>query len=539
MANRKRVAKAVRDRVSGENIAAMSIDAAQPSGRAGAENRVDAAPVAGWHATAGALLLLSAAILGFYWEAAVGAVRVWWASPSFNHGFLIIPISAFLFWERRSLLTGVAPQPWLPAVILLPMLGLAWIITYKLTFLEGQQFLVIAMLQIAFLAVLGRDIYRRLLFPLLFLFFMVPTGEFLIPALQDFTARFVVLGLRLTGVPVFSDGFLISVPNGDYYVAEACAGLRFLIATIAFGVLFADFALRSLFRRAVFIILCLIIPVFANGVRAYGIVLLGYLTSGRLAQGVDHVLYGWLFFSLVTLGLFAVGWALRDRIPAPPAPAPRRTKSSRGRTALVTVLVLFVVALPRGFAAWMDNTASAGSDIRLSLPVPPGWEEEAGKIDWQPAFAGADATLLKRYRSGSREIDTYIAYYRSQGQDKKLISVQNRITGSDDWQISDRSAATMKIGDEPVGVAATRLSWGKRRRLVWSFYWIDDRFEANGIMAKLLQIKAELWERKPEAAFVALSAEETDDVGTAQKAVSEFAAHVTGLKPALREAARR
>src|SRR5262249_26589319 len=146
------------------------------------------------------------------------------------------------------------------------------------------------------------------------------SGDFLVPWLQDFTARFSVDALRLSGIPVYSDGFRISIPNAEFYVAEACAGLRFLIATIAFGVLFAYFMFRSWTRKILFVLLCLLTPIPANRFRAYGLLLLAYLTDGALAAGVDHIVYGWVFFSLVTLGLTALGWAMRDMPEMEPPP---------------------------------------------------------------------------------------------------------------------------------------------------------------------------------------------------------------------------
>jgi exosortase len=82
----------------------------------------------------------------------------------------------------------------------------------------------------------------RLLGPLLYLFFLVPSGEFLVPKLQEFTASLAIGGLQIVGVPVYSDGIFIQIPEGAFVVAEACAGLRFLVASIAYGAIFLRFS---------------------------------------------------------------------------------------------------------------------------------------------------------------------------------------------------------------------------------------------------------------------------------------------------------
>ncbi len=147
------------------------------------------------------------------------------------------------------------------------------------------------------LSVVGWRIFRAMLFPMLYLFFMVPTGEFLVPRLQDFTASFVVLGLQLVNIPVFLDGVFIRIPNGLFEVAEACAGLRFLIANVAFGFLFANLMYRGWRKRIIFVALSFIVPIFANGLRAFGIVMIAHLSDNKLAAGVDHIVYGWGFSS--------------------------------------------------------------------------------------------------------------------------------------------------------------------------------------------------------------------------------------------------
>src|ERR1700742_3821081 len=89
--------------------------------------------------------------------------------------------------------------------------------------------------------------------PLLYLFFLVPFGAFLTPVLQGFTAHFIDVGLGVLGIPHVVDAYFIEIPEGRFVVAEACAGLRFLIASIAFGVLYACLMYRGIWRRLGFI----------------------------------------------------------------------------------------------------------------------------------------------------------------------------------------------------------------------------------------------------------------------------------------------
>src|SRR5581483_10479464 len=76
--------------------------------------------------------------------------------------------------------------------------------------------------------------------------------------------------------------------------------------------LFAEQMYRSWWRRVLFVFLSVAVPVFANGFRALGIVLIGHWTEMRYATGVDHIVYGWVLFSMVLLGLMWIGMRFRE-----------------------------------------------------------------------------------------------------------------------------------------------------------------------------------------------------------------------------------
>jgi exosortase A len=272
-----------------------------------------AAPVLG----VGLLLLL----LLFHTEA-IAAVRVWIDSTAYNHCFLVLPIVAYLLWDRREVLTSTTPipNPWF-ALAAIPVIML-WLLAERLGIMEGRQLMVMTLVEIFFLSVLGWRLCYLLIGPLLYLYFLVPFGAFITPALQGFTTSFIVHGLNLMNIPNYSDGFAIEIPEGSFLVAEACAGLRFLIASIAFGCLYVMLMYRSPIRRAVFILVSIIVPIIANGFRALGIVVLGHILGNAEAATADHLIYGWLFFSVVILVQIALGLPFREDHRSAPAAAP-------------------------------------------------------------------------------------------------------------------------------------------------------------------------------------------------------------------------
>ena len=261
----------------------------------------------GWRVALPLTVAVIAIILAFYWRTAESIVAIWWRSETFAHGFLIVPISIVLVWMRRRELAGLVPAPDALGLVLLAGAGLAWLVAWAGQVQVVQQYAMTAMIPAAVVAVAGRRVARALAFPLGFLLLGVPVGEVLIPPLMDWTAHFTVVALRLTGIPVFQEGTYFTIPSGSWSVVEGCSGLRYLIASITVGTLYAYLSYQRFWKRALFVVLSVVVPIIANGLRAYIIVMIAVLSDMRLALGIDHIIYGWVFFGLVIFLLFWVG----------------------------------------------------------------------------------------------------------------------------------------------------------------------------------------------------------------------------------------
>jgi exosortase A len=292
------------------------------------------------------------------------AIRTWDDSTAYNHCFLVIPIALYLFWDRRQDLVGVPARLFPPALLLGLPLAAIWLVSERLGIMEGRQLVAISFVEVLFLAVLGKRLWWAMAGPLLYLYFLVPFGEFLTPKLQDVTTWFIRHGLDILGVPAYIDGYIIEIPQGTFFVAEACAGLRFLIASVAFGCLYALLMYRSPMRRGVFMLVSVIVPIIANGFRGIGIVYLGYLLGSAQAAAADHILYGWLFFSAVILLLIALGLPFReDQLST-------RSSGPVDRDApAVSMRGVFAVALGIVVIAAFSPAVAAGLTMASAAPV--------------------------------------------------------------------------------------------------------------------------------------------------------------------------
>jgi exosortase A len=374
----------------------------------------------------------------------VGAmVTTWRVSATFAHGFIVYPVALWLAWRDRHRLAVLRPAPQPQALVVLTLLMGAWFFADLIDVQLVRQAAVVASVPVLVWLCFGGAVAQAMWFPLAFTAFAVPFGEGLVPHLMQFTADFTVGALNLVGIPVYREGMLFSTSSGDFEVAKACSGIRYLIASLALGTLYAYLTYRSWWRRGLFIMAALLVPVIANGLRAFGIVMIAHFSEMHLAVGIDHLIYGWLFFGLVIFLLFWVGGMFReDEVDASASVAPesgRRTTAGPAQphgAVPVTGLALVVIAL----APLAGNALRSAGDVVMAPPAlavaATGWTGPGAPVlPWIPAFAGADDILRARYQrvSDGAPVEVAVAIYRGGNPDGELVNGANRLTTSTAW----------------------------------------------------------------------------------------------------------
>ena len=181
----------------------------------------------------------------------------WGQVPDYSHGYLIAPLSAYFIWERRKQLarTPIEPSWWGLIPLALGALALA-IGRLGVELMSMRVAFVLTLIGIQVL-LLGIPIIRVLAFPLCFLFLMVPLPQSLVNViafpLQLIAADLAVNALHLFGMPVLREGNILHPARDPLFVAEACSGLRSLMALGTLGVLFAYFFRKSWLERIVLV----------------------------------------------------------------------------------------------------------------------------------------------------------------------------------------------------------------------------------------------------------------------------------------------
>jgi|SRR5882672_5490174 len=485
-----------------------------------------------WPVALAALGAVFAWIGAWYASTVAIMVSIWANSETFAHGFVVLPIVLWLVWRLRDRLAMLSPRPDWRAWPLVALAGCAWLAGSFGEVNAMSQAALIAMLVLAVPAVLGREVARTLLFPLAFMFFCVPVGDFLLPTLMDRTADFTVTALRGSGVPVYREGLQLVIPTGRWSIVEACSGVRYLIASTMVGTLFAYLNYSSPWRRVAFVGVAIVVPIIANWFRAYLIVLLGHLTNNRLAVGVDHIVYGWVFFGLVMVLMFWVGSKWQEA-PAE-GPPPRNAEAGRAQSAEAwpARFAMAALAIAALTVVWplVDNRVDARSSstkARLDAPSIPGWSAAPGsRALFEPLFASPSAIVHERYAREASPVGLYIAYYRDQDFRRKLVSSENRLVASLDpvWNRIGVEHTDAVIDGLPRSVAVTQLRSLDAGSLVvaWQWYWIDGAITSNDAVAKAMIAWSRLRGRGDDAAAIVVYAK-AETVQGAQAQLQAFA----------------
>ena len=456
-----------------------------------------------WRQTLAVLGASWIVVIYSFWDTVIAAVGVWQRSETFSHGFLVFPITIYLVWSQRRQIVSLVPAPNNWSLPILAILEIGWLLGHLASVLVVQQLAVVAMLQVLVFTVVGWPVTRVLLFPLGFLIFAVPFGEDLVRPLQDYTASFTVKALQLTGIPVFRDGWMIVVSTGVWEVAEACAGVRYVIPSVILGCLFAYYTYRTWARRLGFIAVCFVGAIVANGLRAYGIVMLAHLTNNQIAVSADHLIAGWIFFSAVVLLLFWIGLLWREPRTVDVKGDVTVTQSntpaihgdfSRGMALTAVSAVALLGLAPLAAHSLSQALSILPAPVILAPSVTQPWQGLDGHDGgWNSRFLGADEKLTQSYMAGDRRVDLFIAYYRaSQRQGAELISGGNVLIEGNEWLPVSAGSAQAMVDGESLSVERIVLRSNDRTRLVWSWYWVGGKYTSNRYFAKLLELKSRL-----------------------------------------------
>jgi EpsI family protein len=296
---------------------------------------------------------------------------------------------------------------------------------------------------------------------------------------------------------------------------------------VALGTLVAHVCFQSWWRRAGFMAMAVVVPVLANGVRAWGTIYIAQSRGIAFAAGFDHIVYGWIFFALVMVLVFAIGWRFFDRRVDEPFILAERIAANGLLSRLERLaaggwrMLAAIGAICLAVLAWAGAARALEADIArdIALPQVPGWVQTAPghAHPWHPRAGGADNVLRGAYRDEAGDVvDVVYAIYAAQGDEREAGAYgEGALPPDTQW----RWLSTYRAPD---GIAGERLqALGTHRRAAETWFRAGDWTGASTLRLKLITMQDRLLLRARPTSMLIISAEERPGTDAAQ-AIARF-----------------
>ena len=481
-----------------------------------------------WQGPLARLGLVWAAIFTLTFREWQAMLSQWWNISTYNHILFVPLIAGWLIYSRRGDLARITPQAWFPGLLMFGGALFVWLVGSLAGVNTVSQLGAVLALQTSIAALLGLRVTAATLFPLLYLVFLVPFGDELVPALQMITAEMVITLTQWSGVTAVIDGVFIDTPAGLFEVAEACSGVKFLIAMIALGTLICYCCFSTWKRRIIFMVSAIGLSIAANSIRAWGTIFIAQSQGIEFAEGFDHIFYGWIFFAVIVGGLLAISWRWFDRDPddlgidLPAAPQSNWFRQLSVGSMAGNRAAIFAGALLAIFAFWHTAASRVEASVppQISLPEQVAdWSlvDYSPAVAWQPRASGADHRLLGRYRNDAgQEVDVFLALYSAQEEGREASAYgEGALDPGSDWRwLAPGTARTDAFADY-------LFVYGKHKRLAETSYRTGDLLTGSAAKLKLANMFDRLSLRAGPTMMLILSAEERES-HKAARSISDF-----------------
>ena len=473
------------------------------------------------------VFLVAVAIVVFYWSTSAWLVGEWTSSNAlFEHGFLVLVISAVLLLSAAGRISPDDLQPSWLAVVAVLALSLGWLLTRVASVAIVQTLAMPALLLCALVAIFGYKAGRVFAPAVFYFFFALPVWEVLKVPLRDLTIIVVEAFLKLGGVPAMIEGALVHIPAGTFRIASGCSGLNFFVVGLALAALYGYAFYTSNKKRFLLLVIGIAIAMLANWIRVASVIAIGNASNMQSGLVDDHQTFGWMIFVVALVPFFGIAmWIGRNE-----AHGQRLSKQNwvgprlQRRNLVAAVAVVAALAVGPVWAKIAMGAYSADAQARVALPrVVDGWQGPVrASSSWRPHYEGVSGEASARYGADDGYVWMYANVYLSQDQGRELIYIHNRIGGESDVL----GSATTKLkgqSGETFTARVVDVDDGLRSRRIVYWYEIDGRRVATDLRAKLRQAKAVLTGR-PEAGIIAVSAVCDFECSGADERIARFVA---------------
>jgi exosortase A len=446
----------------------------------------------------------------------------------YAHGYLVLAISVYMIFVSRHRLAVLNPCENAAGLFTVAAAGLLWLVARVVDVQMVQALAVVLLMLSVIWTITGNRVTRQLLLPVLFLCFAIPIWSALSPLLQELTADTVFWLTRAAGVPAMRHEQMIVVPAGTLSIEEACSGLRYLLAALTLGVLYAWLNYQGTRARLLVVVVAAGAAILSNVIRVFIVVYLAYITDMQHPWVSDHLAFGWWLFGGMLVLLLAID-VLLSRHSAPQAVPGSSTQPAnspacghgRGTRVVIALLAAALIATGPVLAAMLEHQDDTAQKIKVELPAGrQGWAGPGPGIDgWMPRYHGA-ITSRQAYQKDGRTLLLYRGDYPSQSQGSELISDLNTIADESLWRLGPAHSREVDGGQWRVLEQQITSITGEQK-LVWYWYRVAGISTINRYAAKLLQVYG-LLRGRPDATIMAVAADVDVEIQEARQRLQDF-----------------
>ena len=242
-------------------------------------------------------------------------VHIWYTDPDYSHGFLVIPISLFMVWQKRERLLSLQIKPSWSGIFVLIISLLCYYVAFVTSFNSLVYISMLLVIMGLLLFFTGTQFIKELLLPILFLLFMfpIPSSYYIMITnpLKLMITRISAVNMGLIGIPVLQDGNLLFFANTQLEVAEACSGVRSLYSYLMLGCLFAVLS-NKLSKKVILIISTVPLAILINIIRVTLTGVFSNYFGPEVAQGFFHEFTGFVLFAIGFVVLVLEYYALKE-----------------------------------------------------------------------------------------------------------------------------------------------------------------------------------------------------------------------------------
>lgn len=410
-----------------------------------------------------ASLFLVSAFGYLYKDVIINLFKIWIEDGNYSHGFFVPVIVGYILWAKRKELMVTPTKPFWPAAVLVLLSGLL-LVAGQLAVHGFTRHLSLMMMVFSLpLLLFGKEWTRKLLFPIALFAFMFPFPQFMRKGitgpLQLFSSYISVKILSLMNYPIFREGNIIQLPDIELSVAEACSGLRSLVALTFLATIAAYFVLKDNRIRIILILCAVPIAIILNWVRITGTVLLANHWGLELALGFFHNFSGLIIFGIATISIASVMLFLSRREKAGFIVQSSRASALAERNT-IGLPVLIVPAVLLTFISLLGNylfSLKPGPPIDLGalsskIGTYRGQERQIDPSVTEASGVTQDKSIIF-HQPNEPTISLYLGYYRTSMKRTKFFHGADVCLPGAGWEIKEKK----KIALEPLGYKANQF----------------------------------------------------------------------------------